>query len=125
LDEVIELEPSKRCVAKKTFTADPMFFGGHFPGAPVLPGVVMLEALAQTGAVAVLSMEEYRGRIALFGGADKVKFRHQVLPGDTLEFHVDIHRVSGIGGRGCGTAYVNGETACQGDITFVFLPEGV
>ena len=116
LDEVIELEPNKRVVATKLVTeAD---CAGHFPGNPIMPGVKMVEALAQAGAVAVLSEEENRGRIALFAGIDDVRFKRVVRPGDELRLECDLETVRGPIGKGKATAHVGEELAARGTLTF-------
>ena len=116
IDEVVELEEGKRVVARKTVTeAD---CAGHFPGNPIMPGVKMVEALAQTGAVAVLSEEENRGRIALFAGIDDVRFKRIVRPGDQLTLECSVETVRGPIGRGKARATVDGELAVRGTLTF-------
>jgi 3-hydroxyacyl-[acyl-carrier-protein] dehydratase len=116
IDEVIELEPGKRVVARKTVTeAD---CAGHFPGNPIMPGVKMVEALAQTGAVAVLSQEENRGKIALFAGIDDVRFKRIVRPGEELTLECDLETVRGPIGKGKARASVGGELAVRGTLTF-------
>jgi 3-hydroxyacyl-[acyl-carrier-protein] dehydratase len=116
LDEVLELEPGARVVASKRVTeAD---CAGHFPGNPIMPGVKMVEALAQAGAVAVLSEEENRGRIALFAGIDDVRFKRVVRPGDVLTLVCDLEHVRGSIGRGKARASVDGELAVRGTLTF-------
>ena len=116
IDEVVELEPGARVVARKRVTEDDC--AGHFPGRPVMPGVLIVEALAQTGAVAVLSLEENRGRLALFAGIDDVRFKRIVEPGDELELTCELDRVRGPIGRGRATATVDGELAVRGTLTF-------
>ena len=116
IDEVTELEPGKRVVARKTVTeAD---CAGHFPGNPIMPGVKMVEALAQTGAVAVLSEEENRGRIALFAGIDDVRFKRIVRPGEVLDLECDLEAMRGPVGKGKARATVGGELAVRGTLTF-------
>jgi 3-hydroxyacyl-[acyl-carrier-protein] dehydratase len=116
LDEVIELEPGKRVVARKTVTeAD---CAGHFPGNPIMPGVKMVEALAQAGAVAVLSQDENRGKIALFAGIDDVRFKRIVRPGEELTLECDLETVRGSIGKGKARASVGGELAVRGTLTF-------
>jgi 3-hydroxyacyl-[acyl-carrier-protein] dehydratase len=119
LDRVLELEPGARAVAEKDLTGDEDVFRGHFPGYPVFPGVLQLEALAQTGAVAVLSLPENAGKVMLFGGVEKARFRRQVVPGDTLRFEVELSVVRGPVGKGAGKAYVGDELACTASLTFV------
>src|SRR5690606_21040468 len=102
----------------KNVTANEEFFNGHFPDYPVMPGVLIVEALAQVGAVAMLKKEENRGRIALFGGIDKCRFKRQVTPGDQLRLEVEIIRVKGPVGKGKAVATVDGETVCEAEITF-------
>ena len=116
LDEVIELEPGARVVARKLVTEEDC--AGHFPGNPIMPGVKMVEALAQAGAVAVLSEPENRGRLALFAGIDDVRFKRLVRPGDVLELTCLLEQVRGPIGRGKARATVNGELAVRGTLTF-------
>jgi 3-hydroxyacyl-[acyl-carrier-protein] dehydratase len=116
IDEVIELEPGKRVVARKTVTEGDC--AGHFPGNPIMPGVKMVEALAQTGAVAVLSQEENRGKIALFAGIDDVRFKRIVRPGEELTLECDLETVRGPIGKGKARASVGGELAVRGTLTF-------
>ena len=116
LDEVLELEPGSRVVARKTVTEDDC--AGHFPGNPIMPGVKMVEALAQAGAVAVLSEERNRGKLALFAGIDDVRFKRIVRPGDELTLECDLETVRGAIGKGKARATVNGELAVRGTLTF-------
>jgi 3-hydroxyacyl-[acyl-carrier-protein] dehydratase len=116
LDEVVELEPGVRVVARKSVTeAD---CAGHFPGNPIMPGVKMVEALAQAGAVAVLVQEENRGKLALFAGIDDVRFKRVVRPGDELTLECSLEQVRGPIGRGKARATVDGELAVRGTLTF-------
>ena len=118
IDEVVELEPGSRVVARKRVREDEFWTAGHFPGRPVMPGVLIVEAMAQTGAVAVLSEEENRGRIAFFAGIDDVRFKRMVVPGDELELECHLERIRGPIGRGKATAKVDGKLAARGTLTF-------
>ena len=125
LDEVTELEPGARVVARKLVREDECYLPGHFPGNPIMPGVLMVEAMAQCGAVAVLSEEENRGKLALFAGIDDVRFKRLVRPGDELELVCELERVRGPVGRGKARATVDGELAVRGTLLFALtdLPE--
>jgi 3-hydroxyacyl-[acyl-carrier-protein] dehydratase len=116
IDEVVELEPGSRVVARKTVTEEDC--AGHFPGNPIMPGVKMVEALAQAGAVAVLVQEENRGKLALFAGIDSVRFKRLVRPGEELMLECSLEQVRGPIGRGKARASVNGELAVRGTLTF-------
>jgi 3-hydroxyacyl-[acyl-carrier-protein] dehydratase len=118
LDEVTEIEPGVRVVARKHVRDDEWYLAGHFPGNPIMPGVLMVEALAQTGAVAVLSEEANKGKLALFAGIDDVRFKRLVRPGDTLDLECVLERVRGPVGRGKARATVDGELAVRGTLTF-------
>ena len=118
LDEVVELEPGARVVARKRVREDEWYLAGHFPGRPIMPGVLIVEAMAQTGAVAVLADEANRGKLALFAGIDDVRFKRIVEPGDELELTCELERVRGPIGRGKATATVDGELAARGTLTF-------
>ena len=116
IDEVVELEPGARVVARKRVTEEDC--AGHFPGNPIMPGVKMVEALAQCGAVAVLSQPENKGKLALFAGIDDVRFKRVVRPGDTLTLECVVEAVRGPVGRGKVKATVDGELAVRGTLTF-------
>lgn len=118
VDRIEELEAGKRAVGIKNVTIGEPFFQGHFPDYPVMPGVLIVEALAQVGAVAMLSLDEYKGRIAFFAGLDNVRFKRQVKPGDTLRLEVELGQIRRNIGGGSGVATVNGEVACKGDFMF-------
>ncbi|WP_164667608.1 3-hydroxyacyl-ACP dehydratase FabZ [Virgibacillus doumboii] len=118
VDKVTEIEEGKRVVALKNVTANEPFFQGHFPDYPVMPGVLIVEALAQTGAIAVLGIEENKGKIGFLAGLDKCRFKRQVKPGDQLKLEVEIIRIKGPVGKGKGVATVDGEVVCEGEITF-------
>jgi 3-hydroxyacyl-[acyl-carrier-protein] dehydratase len=118
IDEVLELEPGGRVVALKRVREDEWYLRGHFPGRPVMPGVLIVEAMAQTGAVAVLSEEENRGRIALFAGIDDTRFKRIVEPGDELQLECTLEQVRGPIGKGRARATVDGQLAARGTLTF-------
>ena len=118
LDEVTELDAGRRVVARRRVNADDWWFAGHFPGRPVMPGVLIVEAMAQAGAVAVLVEEENRGRLAFFAGIDDCRFKRIVEPGDTLTLTCEIDAVRGPIGRGKATAHVGDALAARGTLTF-------
>ena len=118
IDKVEHLEDNK-IIAIKNVTINEYFFQGHFPIEPVMPGVLIIEALAQTGAVALLKREEFIGKIAYFGGINNAKFRRKVIPGDTLKLEVELTRIRGSAGIGKGIAYVDGKKVCETELTFM------
>ncbi|ASK62102.1 3-hydroxyacyl-[acyl-carrier-protein] dehydratase FabZ [Virgibacillus phasianinus] len=118
VDKVTEMEEGKSVTGLKNVSINEPFFQGHFPDYPVMPGVLILEALAQVGAIAVLGMEENKGKIGFLAGVDKCRFKRQVKPGDQLKLEVEITRVKGPIGKGKGTATVDGEVACEAEIMF-------
>ena len=118
IDTIEELEPGIRAVGKKCVTYNEPFFAGHFPQEPVMPGVLIIEALAQVGAVAVLSCEEFKGKTAYFGGINSAKFKRKVVPGDVLTLELEIIRRKGPIGVGSAKAYVDGKVAVIAELTF-------
>jgi 3-hydroxyacyl-[acyl-carrier-protein] dehydratase len=126
VDRIVEYEPeAKRIVGLKAVTATEWFFQGHFPGLPVMPGVIQVEALAQTMAVYVAKQPGFGDRIGLFAGIDDARFKRVVAPGDTLRLEVTMEKLGSRFGRGRGVASVNGETACEATLSFVIPGEGV
>lgn len=123
IDEVLECEVGKRAKAVWHITEDLYFFKGHFPGRPILPGVLIAESLAQTGAIAILQHEKYKDKFALFGGIDGVRFRGQVKPGDDLILETEIERMSSVGGKGNVVAKVNDKVVCDGHILFALVKD--
>jgi 3-hydroxyacyl-[acyl-carrier-protein] dehydratase len=119
IDRVVELEPGRRAVAIKQVTANEPHFTGHFPGRPIMPGVLMVEALAQTAGVAVLALEEHRGKLGLFAGIDDCRFKRMVLPGDTLRLEVNVEKLRGMFGRVRAVATVDGETAVEATLSII------
>ena len=118
VDEVLEIEEGRRIVALKYVRADEYYFEGHFPQEKVMPGVLQIEALAQAGAVAILSMPEHKGKIAYFGGIKDAKFRQKVVPGDCLRLEVVLDRLRSSAGTGTAVCYVGEKVACRCEITF-------
>jgi len=121
IDRVTDYEPGKYCKAIRAVNANEWFFRGHFSEFKVFPGVLLVECMAQAGAVAVLSLEENKGKTAFFRGIDNMKFRKQVIPGDLLEIDTTIMVLKRGIGKGTAKAYVNGEIAAEGDVSFVLL----
>lgn len=122
VDDIDEIVPGESARGRWRLTGDEWFFSGHFPGRPTLPGVLMCEAIAQVGALAVLADERFTGRLPLFGGIDSARFRRQVVPGDELVLECTMGRLSTRAGKGSGRALVNGEVATECDLMFVIAP---
>lgn len=119
VDRIVELEPGKRVVGIKQVTANEPQFTGHFPERPIMPGVLMVEALAQTAGVGVMSLDEYRGKLGLFAGIDDCRFRRMVVPGDTLLLKVEIEKLRGMFGRVRGVGSVDGEVAVEATLSII------
>lgn len=119
IDRVEELIPGEKAVAKRNVTINEELFNGHFPGNPVMPGVLIVEALAQTGAVALLSLPEFKGKTAYFGGIKSAKFRKVVRPGDSLRLEVTLEKIRNNVGLGKAVATVDGKKACPAELTFM------
>ncbi len=122
VSEIVSVDPGRSATGRWHLTGEEDFFGGHFPGRPTLPGVLMLESLAQLGGVAVLADRRFSGRLPLFGGVDRARFRRQVVPGETLELEIVVGRMSARAGSGHGRARVGDEPACEADLLFVLVP---
>lgn len=119
VDRVVELEPGRRAVAIKQVTANEPQFTGHFPDRPIMPGVLMVEALAQTAGIAVYTLDEYRGKLGLFAGIDDCRFKRMVVPGDTLRLEVNVEKLRGMFGRVRGSATVDGEIAVEATLSII------
>lgn len=123
VDRIEALEPGTSASGIKNVSANEQFFQGHFPGYPVMPGVLIVEAIAQVGAIALLSLDEHAGKIAFFGGINNVRFKRQVKPGDTLTLQVELKQIRRGIGSGEGSATVDGEIACRGEFMFAIAPD--
>ena len=121
VDRIVEVQAGVRAVGIKNVTVNEPFFQGHFPGNPIMPGVLIVEALAQVGAVAVLSLPENKGKLGLFAGIDGFRFRRPVVPGDTLRLEVTLTKVRGPIGKGAGRAEVNGQVVAEGELLFALV----
>ncbi len=121
VDELVSLSPGERATGRWSLTGDEWFFAGHFPGRPTLPGVLMCEAIAQVGAIAVLTDERFAGKLPLFGGLDAARFRRQVGPGDALTLEVELGRMSARAGKGTGRALLDDAIACECSLLFVVV----
>ncbi len=119
VDALTSIEPGHRAEGTWTLTGEEWFFPGHFPGRPITPGVLLLESIAQCGAVAVLADERYTGRLPLFGGVESARFRRQVVPGDTVSLMCEMTRLSARGGRGHGVAKVGDQVAVEAELLFI------
>jgi len=121
VSELVSVDPGVSATGRWYLDPSETFFVGHFPGRPTVPGVLMLEAIAQVGATAVLADARYAGKLPLFGGVERARFRRQVAPGETLELEMEVGRLSARGGRGVGRARVGSELACEAELLFVIV----
>jgi 3-hydroxyacyl-[acyl-carrier-protein] dehydratase len=123
VDKILELDQGKKAVGIKNVTLNEPFFQGHFPGKPIMPGVLVVEALAQVGACAILSLEQNQNKLVLFAGIDKMRFKRQIIPGDTLRLEVELTRIKGPFGKGKAVATVDEEPVAEGELTFALIDE--
>lgn len=121
VDKVVELEEGKRAVGIKNVSVNEPFFQGHFPEYPIMPGVLIIEAMAQVGAVAMMSIDENKGKLGVFVGIDKVRFKKEVRPGDTLRMEVEMTSLRRNIGKANASAYVDGELVCSGELMFALV----
>jgi 3-hydroxyacyl-[acyl-carrier-protein] dehydratase len=121
VDKIIEIEYGKRAIGIKNVTVNEPFFQGHFPGNPIMPGVLIVEAMAQVGAVSILGMEEYKDKLAVFTGIDGMRFKRQVVPGDTLRIEVEMIAMKRGIGKAKATAYVGEQLAASGELMFAII----
>lgn len=121
VDRIEEVEQGKKAVGIKNVSVNEPFFKGHFPGNPIMPGVLIVEAMAQVGGIAILSMEEYKDKLAVFAGIDGVRFRRQVVPGDTLRMEVELITIKRGIGKARAKATVDGQPACEGELMFALV----
>jgi 3-hydroxyacyl-[acyl-carrier-protein] dehydratase len=121
VDRITDIEPGKTAIGEKDVRIEEYYFKGHFPQEPIMPGVLIIEAIAQTGAVTLLATPENRGKSVYFGGLKKAKFKRKVVPGDTLRFEVELHKVKEKFGQGMGKAYVGDKLACEAEFVFSYM----